>query len=126
MSQLKDGKIFLTACCHACNPSSHLSRFRSSDEPPEFAPKMLSKPSFKLITNYEVHHSVFFKTCGTYKTYLPPQFLFNCHQTCKRASSDHPPQNLFLGFLIYQKLSLQCIKMFDCKQYCKHILSNSC
>ena len=38
--------MFITACCHACNPSNHLSRFRSSDEPPEFAPKMLSKLSF--------------------------------------------------------------------------------
>ena len=38
--------MFLTACCHAFNPPNHLSRFCSSDEPPEFAPKMLSKPSF--------------------------------------------------------------------------------
>ena len=27
--------MFLTACCHACNPSNHLSGFRSSDKPPE-------------------------------------------------------------------------------------------
>ena len=38
--------MFLTACCHACNPSNHLLRFHSSDEPPEFAPKMLSELSF--------------------------------------------------------------------------------
>ena len=36
-----------------------------------------------------------------------------------RASSDRPPQNLFLRFFIYQKLSLQCIKTFDCKQHCE-------
>ena len=46
MSLLKDGKMFLTACCHACNPFYHLLRFRSFDEPPEFAPKMLSKLLF--------------------------------------------------------------------------------
>ena len=38
--------MFLTACCHECNPSNHLSRFHSSEEPPEFAPKMLSELSF--------------------------------------------------------------------------------